>query len=145
VCYEIFLRYWVLGLQYAQSPWAFHSIGSTMVTTTEAYVGVRGMNRRSSGEDFYFLQKLAKYSGIHSIRETRVFPSARLSDRVPFGTGKRIRRFLSGDPQREYLLYDPRIFGIIRRWLEEVRRDVFVDEERLLNVARDIHPQLRIF
>lgn len=89
-CYEIFLRYWILGLKYARSPYAFHSIGSTMVCTADAYLAVRGMNRRRAGEDFYFLNKLAKIGGINYIKETRVFPSARPSFRVPFGDGRRI-------------------------------------------------------
>ncbi|MGB5218034.1 MAG: hypothetical protein WBN66_07015, partial [Smithella sp.] len=59
-CYEIFLRYWVLGLEFARSPWAFHSIGSTIAVSPEAYLAVRGMNKREAGEDFYFLNKLAK-------------------------------------------------------------------------------------
>jgi len=98
-CYEIFLRYWVLGLKYAKSPWAFHSIGSTIVTSTDSYLKVRGMNKREAGEDFYFLNKLAKIGSIDYIRDTCVFPSARSSSRVPFGTGKRIERFLSGQKQ----------------------------------------------
>ncbi len=28
ICYEIFLRYYVMGLKYADSPYAFHTIGS---------------------------------------------------------------------------------------------------------------------
>ncbi|HAJ27569.1 MAG TPA: hypothetical protein DCG53_10060, partial [Syntrophus sp. (in: bacteria)] len=36
-CYEIFLRYYVLGLGWAGSPYAFHTIGSTMACTAAAY------------------------------------------------------------------------------------------------------------
>jgi len=145
ICYEIFLRYWVLGLRYAASPWAYHSIGSAMVTTAASYVEVRGMNKRAAGEDFYFLQKLAKHAPIHYIRETRVYPSARPSERVPFGTGKRIRRFLGGDERQEYLSYDPRIFEIIKRWLSLVRESLFKREDDLIGAAQDIHPQLAAF
>ena len=59
-CYEIFLRSYVIGLSYAGSPYAFHSIGSTMACTADGYTGVRGMNRRRAAEDFHFLNKLAK-------------------------------------------------------------------------------------
>jgi hypothetical protein len=103
------------------------------------------MNKRAAGEDFYFLQKLAKHAPIHYIRETRVYPSARPSERVPFGTGKRVRRFFGGNLEREYLLYDPRIFEIIKRWLSLVQENLFQHEDDLINAARDIHPQLADF
>jgi hypothetical protein len=115
-CYEIFLRYYVLGLMVAGSPYAFHSIGSTMACTAEAYVAVRGMNRRQAGEDFYFLNKLAKLGPVGTVRTTIVHPAPRRSDRVPFGTGKRIARFIAGGHE-EYRVYDPGIFLVVRDWL----------------------------
>jgi len=143
-CYEIFLRYWVLGLKYAKSPWAFHSIGSTIVTSTDAYLQVRGMNRREAGEDFYFLNKLAKIGNIDYIRDTCVFPSARSSSRVPFGTGKAVERFLSGQKQ-EYLLYDPQIFTIISQWLEFMNTAFLMHEDEILIQAHRINPALKLF
>jgi len=143
-CYEIFLRYWVLGLKYAKSPWAFHSIGSTIITSTEAYVEVRGMNKREAGEDFYFLNKLAKIGEIGYIKETCVYPSARPSTRVPFGTGSRVQRFLSGK-QQEYLLYDPQIFVILADWLELMKNPYNYGEYEILMKAERIHPKLTTF
>lgn len=143
--YEIFLRYWVLGLQYAKSPWAFHSIGSTIVTSADAYLAVRGMNKRQAGEDFYFLSKLAKTGRIDYIRETCVYPSARPSFRVPFGTGKRIQRFLSGNCEEEYRLYNPRIFRILANWLEMMKNPPARGEDEILSKARKIHPHLESF
>ena len=143
-CYEIFLRYWVLGLKYAKSPWAFHSIGSTIITSTEAYVEVRGMNKREAGEDFYFLSKLAKIGEIDYIKETCVYPSARPSTRVPFGTGSRVQRFLSGKLQ-EYLLYDPQIFVILADWLELMKNAYNYGEYEILMKAERIHPKLTTF
>ncbi|NJD23218.1 MAG: hypothetical protein FIA82_11210, partial [Melioribacter sp.] len=60
ICYEIFLRYYVLGLQYANSPFAFPTIGSTMICDFESYVKIGGMNKKKAAEDFYFMEKLAK-------------------------------------------------------------------------------------
>ena len=143
-CYEIFLRYWVLGLKYAKSPWAFHSIGSTIVTSTDAYLQVRGMNRREAGEDFYFLNKLAKTGSIDYIKDTCVYPSARSSTRVPFGTGKSIERFLSGQKQ-EHLLYDPQIFTIISQWLEFMNTAFLIREDEILIQANRINTALKSF
>ena len=54
ICYEIFLHYYVLGLKYANSPFAFHTIGSTMICDHESYIKVEGMNKKKAAEDFYF-------------------------------------------------------------------------------------------
>ncbi len=142
--YEIFLRYWVLGLQYARSPYAFHSIGSTIVTTADAYLAVRGMNRREAGEDFYFLNKLAKIGPIRRIRETVVYPSARVSARVPFGTGAAVEK-ISGDGNSGYDLYDPRVFSILKKWLDLMRQSFSLSADRILKMARDIDPGLESF
>ncbi|PKN59966.1 MAG: hypothetical protein CVU53_05540 [Deltaproteobacteria bacterium HGW-Deltaproteobacteria-11] len=143
-CYEIFLRYYVLGLRFAGSPYAFHSIGSTMVCTPESYAAVRGMNRREAAEDFYFLNKLVKLGPVAGIRTTSVYPSARPSRRVPFGTGQRMIRFLEGR-QNEYLLYDPEVFRILKRWLETMGGGGRQEAQTILTVAARIHPLLRSF
>lgn len=115
--YELFLRYYVLGLKYANSPYAFHTIGSTITVDYENYVKIGGMNKKKAGEDFYFVEKLAKVTQIGRIESTKVYPSSRKSWRVPFGTGRRINRFLSRT-KNEYLLYNPESFEILRNWLK---------------------------
>jgi hypothetical protein len=115
--YEIFLRYYVLGLKFAKSHFDYLSVGSTIVCDAESYVKVGGMNKKKAGEDFYFLEKLAKLNKIEKINTTRVLPSARISERVPFGTGIRIKRFLNNE-QDEYKLYSPKIFYILKKFLE---------------------------
>jgi glycosyltransferase involved in cell wall biosynthesis len=143
-CYEIFLRYWILGLKFAKSPYAFHSIGSTMVCSTDAYLAVRGMNKREAGEDFYFLNKLAKIGNVDYIKKTSVYPSARESLRVPFGTGKRVQRFLAGSHE-EYVLYDPRIFEILAQWLFIMETPSQYDEKQIMKMAGLIDPLLASF
>ena len=61
--YELFLRHYVLGLKLAGSPYAFHTVGSAMACTADAYVRRGGMNTRAAGEDFYFLQHLSRTVG----------------------------------------------------------------------------------
>jgi hypothetical protein len=143
-CYEIFLRYYVLGLGFAGSPYAFHTIGSTMICTPESYVAVRGMNRRDAAEDFYFLDKLAKLAPVARISTTTVYPSGRPSRRVPFGTGRRMIRFLEGR-HNEYLLYDPEIFRILKRWLEIMVGHPRQETQAILAMATGIHPLLGSF
>jgi len=136
--YEIFLRSYVIGLSFAGSPYAFHSIGSTMACTAESYVDVRGMNRRAAAEDFYFLNKLCKIGKIGVVRETTVFPSPRPSGRTPFGTGRRVLRFMTGGGD-ECRFYDPRVFDILREWLAEMEADPDRDPGTILVAAGRIH------
>ena len=142
--YEIFLRYFLLGLRYAGSPYAFHTIGSTIVTTDDAYLAVRGMNRREAGEDFYFLNKLAKISPIRTIRETKVYPSARVSGRVPFGTGATMDKMTSGRIA-EQRFYDPMVFQIVKDWLMLMEQSFSRSEKQILTEARKIHSGLADF
>jgi hypothetical protein len=144
ICYEIFLRYYVMGLAYTRSLYAFHSIGSTMACTAEGYTSVRGMNKRKAGEDFYFLNKMAKVGTIAKIDTTRVYPSARASKRVPFGTGKRVDRFLSGEND-EYLLYDSTLFDVLKKWLSYMSSGDCGDTEEIMVRAGHIHPGLKVF
>lgn len=144
ICYEIFLRYYVAGLKYAESPYAFYTIGSTMICDAESYCKVGGMNKRNAAEDFYFLEKLAKLTSIHEIKSTTVHPSSRGSRRVPFGTGQRINRFLS-NLQNEYLLYDPKCFEVLKQWLNVFNENKIEDEKYYLLEAEKIHMRLKEF
>lgn len=144
ICYEIFLRYYVLGLKLANSPFAFHTVGSTMAFDYEAYIKAGGMNKRKAGEDFYLLEKIAKRTKIERIKSTTVYPSSRISRRVPFGTGPRIERFLS-KVRNEYLLYAPETFIILKKWLEEFGKPDVLSSGKYLTIAKNIHPFLQQF
>ncbi|MHB8521057.1 MAG: glycosyltransferase family 2 protein [Limisphaerales bacterium] len=96
VAYELHLRYYVQALRYAGLPFAHHTIGSCMAVRAEVYRKQGGMNKRQAGEDFYFLQKIFPLGGFTDLTETRVFPSSRSSERVPFGTGRAVRDCLGG-------------------------------------------------
>ncbi len=144
VSYELFLRYQHLALHGAKSPYAFHTIGSTIVCTPRAYAAVSGMNRRAAGEDFYFLQQLAKTGTIGFIRDTTVYPSARISWRVPFGTGKRVGRFIEATHE-EYRVYHAESYAILKAWLSTVEAHLETTADELLKQAEAIHPELRHF
>lgn len=143
ICYEIFLRYYVLGLKYAKSYFAFHTIGSSMVCDAESYIKIQGMNKRKAAEDFYFLEKLAKITEIGYIDKTKVIPSGRKSWRVPFGTGQRVARFLD-TPQDEYTLYSPECFVILKKWLE-VFDNNYLDAKSWIEKSKEINNNLYNF
>jgi hypothetical protein len=107
----------VAGLAHAGSPYAFQTVGSAMACTAAAYVKCGGMNRRRAGEDFYFLQSLAKTSGVTGLSGTTVLPSPRRSYRVPFGTGRAVGALLDGE-QDAVLFYRPESFHLLQAWLE---------------------------
>ncbi len=141
ICYEIFLRYYNFGLKFANSRFAFPTIGSTMVCDYESYIKVEGMNKKKAAEDFYFLEKLAKIFSIEKITNTAVHPSSRGSWRVPFGTGQRVNRFLS-KVQNEYLLYDPKTFLILKEWLNVFSFEEILNADLLLHKAKEIDKRL---
>jgi hypothetical protein len=142
--YEIFLRYYVLGLKHANSHYAFHTIGSTIAIDHTAYIKAGGMNKKKAAEDFYFLQKVAKNYKINKIVSTTIHPSSRHSWRVPFGTGRSITRFLLNN-RNEYLLNDPVLFDVLKEWLILFNDKNIIDSKHLMNEAGKINKELKVF
>lgn len=95
--YQKYLAYYKRALSYAGYPYSLFTIGSAFAVTAGAYVKRGGMNRRQAGEDFYFLQNLVQIGIVGEITSTKVYPSARLSDRVPFGTGPVLQKWMNGE------------------------------------------------
>ena len=94
ILYELHLRYYVQALRFTGFPHAYHTIGSSMAVRADAYMKQGGMNKRQAGEDFYFLHKIIPLGNFGELNTTRVIPSPRPSDRVPFGTGRAVRDYL---------------------------------------------------
>ena len=126
--YELFLRYFVQSLREIDYPFAFHTIGSGFAANADAYVRQGGMNKRTAGEDFYFLQKLIPHGRFYELNSTRVCPSPRVSDRVPFGTGAAMKEMAENN-QKEFLAYHPDAFGEIDRFMKLT--DYFYDIENI--------------
>ena len=95
--YETYLHYYKNALAFTGFPNAIYTIGSAFAVRAFAYVKQGGMNKRQAGEDFYFLHKLAQLGEIGEINTTCVHPSARISDRVPFGTGPVLQKWMQGN------------------------------------------------
>jgi len=137
--YELFLRHYVLGLSLAGSPYAYHSIGSALVFSPAAYLKSGGMNCRRAGEDFYLLQQLQKTSGVRQLPGTVVYPSARTSDRVPFGTGERVGRLLLGEISA-VTFHAADCFRVLSDWLQLVTSDPDAGQEVLLERLDAVSP-----
>lgn len=94
IYYELFLRYYKEALAFCKFPYAFHTIGSSMAVKASVYCKAGGMNKRRAGEDFYFLNKVFHYGKVIELNAAIVYPSSRISTRVPFGTGRAQQNFI---------------------------------------------------
>ena len=95
--YEKYLHYYKRALAYTGFPYAIYTIGSAFVVKANAYVKQGGMSKRQAGEDFYFLHKLTQFGEVYELNTTCVYPSSRISNRVPFGTGPALQKWIDGD------------------------------------------------
>lgn len=102
--YETHLRYLVQAIRFTGFPYAFHTVGSSFAVRAGAYVKQGGMNKFKAGEDFYFLNKIISLGGFTEVNDTKVFPQARVSNRVPFGTGASMTKWMEA-LQDDYLTY----------------------------------------
>ena len=93
--YEASLYYYVDNLRSAGSPYAYHTLGSCIATNIYQYSQARGFPKRSGGEDFYLLNKLAKLGSILSLNTPTLLIESRTSQRVPFGTGPAVEKIVS--------------------------------------------------
>ena len=142
--YELHLRYYNQLLRYAGHPFAYHTVGSSMAVRSRIYQQQGGMNKRKAGEDFYFLQKVIQTGGFTEINSTCVYPSARVSDRVPFGTGRAQGEWLK-EKSKILFSYHPKaglalkiFFSIIENTDERPIDTKSVPKSILLFIGKDI-------
>ncbi|MDR1346657.1 MAG: glycosyltransferase family 2 protein [Bacteroidales bacterium] len=107
--YEIYMRNWLLNMFCIGSPYAFTAIGSAMALRVNNLRIIRGITPLKSGEDFYLLQKLRKMSPISNYNRELVYPAARFSDRVEFGTGPAMIKGATGHWE-SYPIYHHSLF-----------------------------------
>lgn len=112
-----------------------------MACLASAYVRAGGMNTRTAAEDFYFLQQLAKTTGLRQVKGTIVYPAARASWRVPFGTGQSILKILIS-PAQGIKFYQTTCFQLLKNWLDLVSRHLGSTAEKLSKLAEEISPSL---
>ncbi len=138
--YELRLHHHVLGLEYAGSPYAYHSLGSSLAVKAEAYAQVRGFPRRAGAEDFYLLNKLAKLGQVARPTGASIRIRSRLSSRVPFGTGPAVQAIAAAKrPEGERIFYHPVCYAALRtllQGLEELAADPGKEIATLINPGR---------
>jgi hypothetical protein len=139
--YENFLKTTAEKMKNAGSPYGYVSMGSTIVCTAEAYCAVGGMSRKKATEDFYFLQELTKYCGVHNIPETLVFPSPRPISRVYLGTGYRMEQIQKGFDITN-LYYSDDAYRYLSKWLQLGGHAWEKSLNDLLKDIKPIHPNL---
>ncbi|MEM7003519.1 MAG: hypothetical protein AAF529_22220 [Pseudomonadota bacterium] len=141
--YDQHMAYYVAGLRYAGSPFAFPTLGSTICVRVKAYAQVRGFPKRNAGEDFYLLNKVAKVAAVETVAAVRIGLAARLSQRVPFGTGPALARIVDdlavAADGSTFKSYHPEVFTVLRalrtsmhRYATDPTRHMSVPHEALL-------------
>ncbi len=108
--YEIYMRAFAINMWRIRSPYCFTALGSAIALPVWAYRAVGGITPKMSGEDFYFLQKIVKTGRLLHWNSEIVYPAARLSDRVFFGTGPALIKGISGD-WNSYPVYHHSLFN----------------------------------
>lgn len=144
VCYELFLRYYNCALRFSGYPFAWHTIGSSMAVRTKIYQQQGGMNKRKAGEDFYFLTKLFPLGGFTELNNTTVFPSPRPSERVPFGTGKAINKWLE-EKINNLPTYHPKTFTDLAELVQLVPELYAIPADTILQKTQGLAPALLAF
>ena len=115
--YEIYMRYYGINLWRIGSPYHFTAIGSAIALPVKAYKAIGGITPHLSGEDFYFLQKLRKYGEVLIWNSEKVYPAARYSSRVVFGTGPAMIKGSQGD-WSTYPIFSYEYFDEIKKTFE---------------------------
>lgn len=118
--YEKYMKYYKEASAFTGFPNALFSIGSAFAVTADGYLRRGGMTRRKAGEDFYFLQTLTQVGKVGEITHTSVHPSARESNRVPFGTGPTMHRWMNDSSDLQFT-YDFDAFRDLKKMFEQHR------------------------
>lgn len=142
--YETYIRYFEDALRFAGFPYYYHTIGSAFAVTADAYVRVGGMGRQQGGEDFYFLQKIFSLGKSVLLNDVFVYPMARFSERVPFGTGPALQKILQ-EPGGQMKVYSMDAFVALKQFF--AMKDAFFKQTDSFIEAniKSLHPALLQF
>ncbi|MDR1864899.1 MAG: glycosyltransferase family 2 protein [Bacteroidales bacterium] len=144
ILYELHLRYLNQAMRYAGFPYAYHTVGSSFAVRASAYVKQGGMNKRKAGEDFHFLHKIIPLGNYAEINTTRVIPSPRISDRVPFGTGASIRRWMR-EGQTALYTYPVELFDGLKAFFALVSGFYPFDAEKIRQLCASLPVPMQVY
>ena len=116
--YEQYLENYQRQLTKAGSKYNWIALGSTVIIDCLAYAQVRGFPKLAAGEDFYMLNKLNKIGNIQKLQDISVSIETRLSHRVPFGTGPRLKSIIENNKLPNY----DAGFVLLKEWLDCYRQ-----------------------
>ncbi len=116
--YDFKLYYYQRAMRFIGTVYDYIPLGSCLIIAANSYAKVRGFPIRSGGEDFYLLNKLAKIGPIGQPEKPLLKIEARLSQRVPFGTGPGLIKIR--DNPESVRFYHPQIFAEIKLWNEQL-------------------------
>ncbi|MDI6833553.1 MAG: hypothetical protein QMD02_06905 [Bacteroidales bacterium] len=136
--YEIFLHYYTLQLLLIKSPYAYMPIGSAMSFRVEAYKKAGGFKVKDAGEDFYTMQQIRKIGIISSWLDSTIYPAARISDRVVFGTGPAISLNLENQIKK-YPFYPTYLFKKIEFYYQILEHSNSTDN--IIKNLKEIIPE----
>ncbi|MDN5355059.1 MAG: hypothetical protein PWQ43_1 [Rikenellaceae bacterium] len=136
--YEIFLHYYTLQLLLIKSPYAYMPIGSAMSFRVEAYKKAGGFKIKDAGEDFYTMQQIRKIGIINSWLDNTIYPAARISDRVVFGTGPAISLNLENQIKK-YPFYPTYLFKKIESYYQILEHSNTIDD--IIKNLKEIIPE----
>lgn len=111
--YEIYMRSYLINLYGISSPYNFTAVGSAIAVRVESLRKIGNITPMKSGEDFYLLQKLRKMAPISNWNAQAVYPAARFSARVYFGTGPAMIKGNEGHWE-SYPIYHYSLFSSIK-------------------------------
>jgi hypothetical protein len=142
--YEVYLRYYRDALEFSGYPYAYYTIGSAFAVTAKTYLQSGGMSPRQAGEDFYFLQKIFPLGNTKFIDTTCVYPAARVSYRVPFGTGPAIGKMVENDNFIK-LSYQVDAFVELKKLFEMVDNFFRKTDEEIIDITSTLSPSMQEF
>jgi len=142
--YELYLRYYKMAIEYTGFPYYHYTVGSSFAVSPITYCMVGGMNKKQAGEDFYFLQKVMPQGNYFALNTTCVYPSARPSNRVPFGTGAFIKEYIE-TPDKNFLTYNFTAFLNLKVFFDDIELLFKADNEIIKALVSKYHPSLKAF
>jgi hypothetical protein len=144
ILYERYMDYYRKAMGFTGYPYPMYTVGSAITVTASAYVKRGGMNRRQAGEDFYFLQNLVQVGTVGEITDTVVHPSARISTRVPFGTGMVMNKWMR-DEEDISLTYHFQAFLDLKRFFDLVPSLFRIEEHKYNEILSTLPAAVEAF